>query len=96
MNIAKVNGIKPKQEIMCVHLRISNFKLLFIVFPLVNKLLILTTQADREYSVMDKGRECLWVWCRKVHESAQQGEEGGAGGVAGGQLQLGVLRKKLL
>ncbi len=66
------------------------------MFPLVNKLLILTMHAGREYSVMDKGGECLWAWCRKVHESAQQGEEGGAGGLAGGQLQLGVLRQKLL
>jgi hypothetical protein len=44
---------------MCVHLRILTFKLLFFVLPLVNKWLILTTQAGREYSVMDKGGECL-------------------------------------
>jgi hypothetical protein len=41
-------------------------------------------------------RVSVGVWCRKVHESAQQGEEGGAGGLASGQFQLGVLRKRLL
>ena len=32
------------------------------------------------------------AWLREVHEIVQQGEEGGEGGVAGGQFQLGVLR----
>jgi hypothetical protein len=36
--------------------------------------------------------ELVVAWSRQVHEAAQQGEEGGEGGVAGGQLQLGVLR----